>query len=205
MKVKICGITSIEAAQTAEEAGAHFIGFVFASSSRKITAENARKIAQTTSSTLKKVGVFVNENVEDMNAIIQKVGLDYVQLHGDEHPETAQALDVPVIKAFSIHQVNAEAVQSYPCTYYLIDSPGDTYRGGSGKTFDWTALEQVGIDKRKCILAGGLNEANIQKAIQIANPTGVDVSSGVETNGKKDVQKIKQFITAAKQASNATN
>lgn len=202
MKVKICGITSIEAAQTAEKAGADFIGFVFAPSSREITAENARKIAQTTSSTLKKVGVFVNKSAEDIETIVQKVGLDYVQLHGDEHPETAQALDVPVIKAFSIHQVNAEAIQSYPCTYYLIDSPGETYRGGSGKTFDWTALEQVGIDKRKCILAGGLNETNIQQAIHIAEPMGVDVSSGVETDGKKDSRKIQQFITVAKQAAN---
>src|SRR5699024_11646472 len=102
----------------------------------------------------KKVRLCVNISIEYNEKIIQRVECDYVQLHGDEHPETAQALDVPVIKVFSIHQVNAEAIQSYPCTYYLIDSPGETYRGGSGKTFDCTALEQVGIDKRKCILAG---------------------------------------------------
>lgn len=200
MKVKICGITSIEAAQTAEQADADFIGFVFARSSRKITPESAQKIGQTTSSSLKKVGVFVNETIEKMNAIVRDVGLDYVQLHGDESPETAQAIQAPVIKAFPIDQVNQEAVRTYPCTYYLIDSPGGQYRGGSGKTFDWSTLEQAGIDKQKCILAGGLNETNIQEAIHIAQPTGVDVSSGVETNGQKDLQKIQQFITAAKQA-----
>lgn len=200
MKVKICGITSIEAAQTAEQAGADFIGFVFARSSRKITPENAKKIGQTTSSSLKKVGVFVNETIEEMNMIIRNAGLDYVQLHGDELPETAQALHAPVIKAFSIDQINQETVRTYPCAYYLIDSPGGQYRGGSGKTFDWTTLEKAGIDKQKCILAGGLNETNIQEAIHIAQPTGVDVSSGVETNGQKDLQKIQQFITAAKQA-----
>src|SRR5699024_3724114 len=129
----------------------------------------------------------------------------YVQLHGDEHPEIAQALDVPVIKAFSIHQVNAEAIQSYPCTYYLIDSPGETYRGGSGKTFDWTAIEQVGIDTRKCILADGLNKTKIQETNHIDEPMGVDVSSGVETDGKKDLRKIQQFITVAKQATNEIN
>src|SRR5699024_5835477 len=96
----------------------------------------------------------------------------------------------------------AEAIQSYPCTYYLIDSPGETYRGGSGKIFDWTALEQVGIDKRKCILAGGLNETNIQQAIHIAETMDVDVSNGVETEGKKDSRKIQQLIKEAKQAAN---
>lgn len=198
-KVKICGITDIQSAQTAAAAGADFIGFVFAPSKRKITPEKAAEIGKGIPSTTKKVGVFVNESVEHIKQIAETAGLDYIQLHGDETPDIVAAIPYPVIKAFSIEEVTADMIEEFACTYYLIDSPGEAFRGGSGKTFDWTKLDQLGIDRDRCILAGGLSAGNIQKAIQIACPAGVDVSSGVETAGIKDQHKIKAFIQQVKE------
>jgi len=198
MNVKICGITKLEDATVAVDAGADFIGFVFAPSKRYIKPKDAKTIATQINSNIKKVGVFVNESIKNMNQIAKEVGLDYIQLHGDEPAEIAAALPLPVIKAFSIHDVTSDILQTYPCDYFLIDSPGEKYRGGSGKTFDWTKLEQLGMDRGKCMLAGGLTAENVQKAITIARPIGVDVSSGIETNGVKDATKIKQFIHHAK-------
>ena len=196
MLVKICGITTLDAALTAEREGAAMIGFLFAPSSRRIEPDEAAAIAKQLSPTVKKVGVFVNETKETIERIADVVGLDFIQLHGDEPASFAESLSKPVIKAFNIEQVSDEVLATYPCDYYIIDSPGTTYRGGSGKVFDWNRLLNRNIDRSKLILAGGLNEANIAEAIKTVEPAGVDVSSGVETNGKKDNEKIKRFIHA---------
>lgn len=198
MIVKICGITTTEAALAVAEAGANLIGFVFAPSKRRITPAAAAKIAHQLPESLKKVGVFVNESAENIAAIAEEVGLDYVQLHGDESAAFARALGVPVIKAFSIDDLDAAAVRDYPCDYFLIDSPGEMYRGGSGRVFQWGRLLELGLDHRKLIVAGGLSAENISAAIAAVQPAGVDVSSGVETDGKKDVEKIKRFVEAAR-------
>lgn len=194
MFVKICGITTSEAAEAAAAAGADFIGFVFAASRRKITPERAKMIARSLSSSVKTVGVFVNETVEQMVNIAEYVGLDYLQLHGDEGEAVSKQLPRPVIKAFSVKDKSIKNIMNYPCDYYLIDSPG----GGTGKSFDWKLLDKFNLDASKLILAGGLNPENVQEAIRVVKPAGVDVSSGVETNGAKDIKKIKQFIHAAK-------
>lgn len=196
MLIKICGITSIEMAKVAEDAGANMIGFVFAPSSRNVTAKKAREIAGSLSHGVKTVGVFVNESKEAIERIANLVSLDFIQLHGDESPEFAASLSRPVIKAFTIDDVTDETLATYPAQYFLIDSPGTTYRGGSGKTFDWDRLRNRNIDKKKLILAGGLDAKNVQEAIRIAQPAGVDVSSGVETDGEKDADKINQFVRA---------
>lgn len=196
--IKICGITSIEMAKVAEDAGANMIGFVFAASSRKVAAEQASEIAGALSPLTKKVGVFVNESKAEIERIADIVGLDFIQLHGDELPEFAASLSRPVIKAFTIDEVTDETLATYPAEYFLIDSPGTTYRGGSGNTFDWNRLENREIDKRKLLLAGGLHAKNVQEAIRAVQPAGVDVSSGVETNGAKDAQKIRAFVAAAR-------
>lgn len=198
MLVKICGLQTIEAANVAAEAGADFIGFVFAPSKRQITPERAAEIAQSLPPTVQKVGVFVNETVENMKKIADQVGLEIIQLHGDESPETVAQLPFQVIKAFSIDQINQQEIQSFPVDYYLIDSPAGKHRGGTGQSFDWQLMTELSIDPQKVILAGGLNLTNVQAAIQEVNPIGIDVSSGVETNGKKDHDKIKQFILHAK-------
>lgn len=194
MLVKICGITTSETAEAAAAAGADFIGFVFAASRRKITPERAKMIARSLSSSVKTVGVFVNETVEQMVNIAEYVGLDYLQLHGDEGEAVSKQLPRPVIKAFSVKDKSIKNIMNYPCDYYLIDSPG----GGTGKSFDWKLLDKFNLDASKLILAGGLNPENVQEAIRVVKPAGVDVSSGVETNGAKDIKKIKQFIHDAK-------
>lgn len=196
--VKICGIQSIEAAQVAVDAGADFIGFVFAPSKRQITPEKAAQISSEIPLSVKKVGVFVNETMDNIKNIAAQVGLDVIQLHGDEPPELINKLPYETIKAFSIHDASSEKIHSYSCDYYIIDSPPATYRGGSGEIFDWNLIKQLNIDPKKFILAGGLSADNIKHAITAVHPIGVDVSSGVETNGQKDHNKIKQFIKNAK-------
>lgn len=198
MRVKICGISTPEAADAAVQAGTDFIGFVFASSKRQITPFKAQEVASFIPSSVKKVGVFVNESIENVKNIAEQVGLDIIQLHGEEAPEYAKQLDYPVIKAFSVNPENMAQITHYPCSYYLLDSPIGPNRGGNGTTFDWKLLQQLDIDHNKIILAGGLKPENIQEAIKTAKPVGVDVSSGVETDGQKDIEKINQFIKHAK-------
>lgn len=199
MQVKICGITTEDAAVAASRSGADMIGFVFAESSRRISPEKAKEIVQLLPDNVKITGVFVNEKPEVIRDIKEMVSLDYVQLHGDESPEFCKSLGVPVIKALAIREKSViEKMSKYDCDYFILDSPGVQYRGGSGKTFDWYLLQDRDIPNEKIILAGGLNETNVQDAIRTVRPAMVDVSSGVETNGKKDVKKIAAFIKAVK-------
>lgn len=198
MLVKICGIQTLEVAKAAVQGGADFIGFVFADSRRKIAPEIAREIANELPKQVKKVGVFVNETVEKMTEIANMVGLDFLQLHGNEPASVAEKLPLPVIKAFSADSISPSEIRSYPCEYYLIDSPKGKYHGGTGKTFDWKMAKDFELDHRKLILAGGLTPENVRKAITVVGPVGVDVSSGVETDGKKDTEKIYGFIKQAK-------
>src|SRR5699024_8199879 len=169
-----------------------------APSKRQIDPAKAQIIASSVPSAVKKVGVFVNEAIEDVQKVAKQVGLDMIQLHGDETPEYARQLESPIIKAFSAKLDNMAAIAHYPCSYYLLDSPFGSNRGGNGTTFDWDLLQNIAIDRNKMILAGGLKPENIQEAIQTAKPAVVDVSSGVETNGQKDKEKINQFIKLAK-------
>ncbi|WP_188456011.1 phosphoribosylanthranilate isomerase [Virgibacillus oceani] len=198
MLVKICGIKTAEAAQTAVHAGADFIGFVFAPSKREITPNDAAAIAKTIPASTKKVGVFVNESLENIKRIATHVRLDYIQLHGDESPEFAAMLNYPIIKAVPMRSETINEIKKFPCAFYLIDSPTGTNRGGNGTTFDWNLLTEANLDPGKVILAGGLNPDNVQEAMAAARPAGVDVSSGVETDGQKDLAKIKAFIRTAK-------
>src|SRR5699024_8323403 len=177
---------------------ADFIGFVFAPSKRRVSIEEAAEIVSHLSEKSKIVGVFVNESLENMIRIAKAVQLDYIQLHGNELPLVAKELPYPVIKAFSVGKTDPEIIKHYPCDYLLLDSPGTTYEGGSGKTFDWSKLDKLDFNKNKFILAGGLTPENVNKAIKCTNPIGVDVSSGVESTGNKDQTKIKQFIYNAK-------
>ncbi|NEZ01619.1 phosphoribosylanthranilate isomerase [Bacillus shackletonii] len=191
MGVKICGIKTMEAAKAAVDAGADFIGFVFAESKRRISPEQAKKMAAHIPSHVKKVGVFVNEDQSTIRKIVAQVGLDYIQLHGNESPQFAESLQYPIIKAFSCK--NFTQINNYSCDYYLIDGP----KAGSGETFDWTDLEILDLPKDKLILAGGLTVHNVKNAILTVHPAAVDVSSGVETNHEKDPEKIKSFVRNA--------
>ncbi|MBD8025540.1 phosphoribosylanthranilate isomerase [Ureibacillus sp. Re31] len=200
VKVKICGLKEEEHVRAAVEAGATWIGFMFAQSKRQISFERASKLAQIIPEHVKKVGVFVNPTEQQVREAVELVGLDYVQYHGSEETQFIKKLGYPSIKAFSIQSVDdVKRASQYEVDYYLFDAPGTNFAGGSGHVFDWTLLDQLSIPKSKVILAGGLNSENVCLAIAQINPFGVDVSSGVESNGTKDSQLIKQFIETASQ------
>ena len=202
MKVKICGITDVDAALAAVDFGADAIGFVFAKSKRKIDVVNARNIAAELPSDIMKVGVFVNETKEVIERIGQAVGLTHVQLHGNESAEFSKSLSLPVIKALGIEgKESLEAIKDYPCEFLLLDGPKGKYPGGNGLSFDWNILKEQDLLGKKVILAGGLNEGNVLEAVRQVRPYMVDVSSGVETDGKKDLNKIKRFIDKVKRQS----
>lgn len=201
MKVKICGITDIKTALYAVHHGADALGFVFAKSKRRITPEKAKEIISQLPAHVLKVGVFVNETKENIEKIAAQTGLTAIQLHGDEPPQFCQGFDLPVIKALSIgsHE-DLELIDQYDCEYLLLDSPVGKYRGGNGVSFDWSLLQEENLQGRRIILAGGLTAGNVSEAITIAKPYMVDVSSGVETDGRKDLHKIQDFLVNAKNA-----
>ncbi|HFO1051727.1 MULTISPECIES: phosphoribosylanthranilate isomerase [Bacillus cereus group] len=203
MKVKICGITDMETAKRACEYGADALGFVFAESKRKITPGLAKEIIQELPANVLKIGVFVNESVEVIQKIAENCGLTHVQLHGDEDNHQIGRLNIPSIKALGVtSKADMKNAQAYETDYILFDSPKEKFYGGNGKTFSWELLAHMPKGLRgKTILAGGLNTLNIEEAIRTFRPYMVDVSSGVETEGKKDVEKIKQFIIKAKECS----
>lgn len=196
-KVKICGLMEETHVKAAE--GADAIGFVFAPSKRQVSIERANELAKHAPVDSERVGVFVNASLMEIEQTIEKVPLTMVQLHGDEPDSLVEAIQVPVIQAFSIRtKEDVARLKKSKADYVLVDAPGTDYRGGAGKTFDWALLESSGVDLSKLILAGGLNSENVQSAIQRVGPVMVDVSSGVETDGKKDSGKIQEFIKQAK-------
>ncbi|WP_433742593.1 phosphoribosylanthranilate isomerase [Falsibacillus pallidus] len=203
MKIKVCGIKSSEAGLEAAKAGADAIGFVFAESKRRISIETAREISMALPQHVKKVGVFVNEELAVINRCIREANLDFVQLHGDEAPEFCSKVNIPVIKSFSIRK-KEDLIQlsAYQVDYYLLDSPAGKYRGGNGTSFDWSLLSEFSKSGRNIILAGGLSIQNVMEAIGIVKPEMIDVSSGVESDGEKDPVKMQIFIELAKEAFN---
>ncbi|MCQ6274224.1 phosphoribosylanthranilate isomerase [Bacillus sp. V3B] len=199
MKVKICGLLNEEAALHAARNGADALGFVFAESKREISLKTAKSIISKLPKEIKKVGVFVNPSMERIEEVVSETGIDYVQLHGKETPEFCRSIPYPIIKAFSIESAgDLKKVHDYPCEYILLDGPKGKYYGGNGVAFDWGILSNFDFKDKKVILAGGLNPQNVTAAIAETNASIVDVSSGVETNGHKDLEKIKLFLTRVK-------
>ncbi|MEH7181157.1 phosphoribosylanthranilate isomerase [Neobacillus vireti] len=199
MKVKICGIKDLTTALAAIDYGADAIGFVFAESKRKISASKAKDIITHLPKEVLKVGVFVNETKDKIEEIAAAAGLTHVQLHGDETPAFSESLSLPVIKAVSIEKdLNLKEIEDYPCEYLLVDGPKGKYRGGNGLSFDWNSITAKNLKGKKVILAGGLHAENVEEAIKLIQPYMVDVSSGVESDGKKDLDKIQTFINKAK-------
>ncbi|MCY63253.1 phosphoribosylanthranilate isomerase [Listeria monocytogenes serotype 4c] len=199
MIVKICGLKKAVDVAAAVDNGADMIGFVFAKSKRQVTVEKAHELAKNIPANVKKVGVFVNPTEEELMAAIKGVPLDIVQLHGQEPAKQANRTDAEVIKAFPVKDGKIPTnINDYPNAYILLDAPAEEYEGGSGKTFDWDKINRDMLTKNKLIIAGGLNAQNVQEAIKRFEPYAVDISSGVETNGEKDSEKIKCFIKTAK-------
>ena len=190
-KVKICGLSTKEAVKTAVSAGADYIGFVFAPSKRQVTLEQAAELAKFIPSHIQKVGVFVSPSRAELLEAVDKVGLDFVQVHGQVVDKLFENLPCGSIQAVQVdgdgHVPNSQA------DYLLFDAPV----AGSGQTFDWGRLDTTEL-AQPFFIAGGLNEDNVARAIQHFSPFAVDVSSGVETNGQKDHEKIKRFIERVK-------
>jgi len=190
-KVKICGLSTKEAVETAVSAGADYIGFVFAPSKRQVTLGQAGGVGKPIPVNVKKVGVFVSPSRAELLEAIEKVGLDLVQVHGQVADELFEDLPCSSIQAV---QVDREGlVPNSQADYLLFDAPV----AGSGQTFDWAQLDTIGLTQ-PFFIAGGLNEDNVVKAIQHFTPYAVDVSSGVETDGQKDHEKIRRFIERVK-------
>lgn len=203
VKVKICGITTLDDALMAVEAGADALGFVFYDKSpRFINPVRAAGIISRLPPFIQTIGLFVNEDTEQVNWTADFCGLDLVQLHGDESPEDCLEVKRRVIKAFRIQKIVSisplEKYQDYQVSGYLLDAWSPDAYGGTGRTFNWelaAAAKQFG----PVILAGGLTPENVAEAIRVVNPYGVDVSSGVESApGRKDLEKVREFIRVAK-------
>jgi phosphoribosylanthranilate isomerase len=185
----------------AKDAGADLIGFVFAESKRRIAIEKAIAIGQQVKG-IGKVGVFVNRPLKEVQEIAQCCQLDFVQLHGEETPDYCQSVGRPVIKAFRVGcDFSIEKCKEYSADWILLDSFTPGQYGGTGITFDWQSIGSFASQLPSPVMvAGGLTPKNIGKAIFTLSPKGIDVSGGVETNGKKDAGKIQKFIIAARQA-----
>ncbi|PLS01562.1 phosphoribosylanthranilate isomerase [Neobacillus cucumis] len=199
VKVKICGLMDTQSAIKAAEYGADAIGLVFAESKRKVSPERAQEIASALPEDVMKIGVFVNETKEEIERIASLVGLTHIQLHGEEQASFCQSLSIPAVKAISFEgNEGLMDIVQFPADFILLDGPKGKFRGGNGTSFDWNQVNTSYLEGKKVILAGGLHLDNVEEAVQIINPFMVDVSSGVETKGIKDLVKIKAFIEKVK-------
>ncbi len=211
-RVKICGIRDENHALAAVEAGADFIGLVFAPSQRQVTPTQACEIASAvkkSSDATKVVGVFVNAPASQVNEIADFCALDCVQLSGDESWEYCREVVEPVIKAIRIGQQSPAELyaelsaggQLLPLQRFiaLLDSQIEGKYGGTGESFNWNLAQQV-AKRFPVIIAGGLDPTNVARLIERVRPWGVDVSSGVETGGVKDIAKIRMLIKEVRKA-----
>ena len=210
-KVKMCGISKVETIPAVVEAKPDYMGLVFASSKRQVTVDQAKTLVeelhkqytkrynngaeQSNDDEIKTVGVFVNETLDNLVTIATEVNLDAVQLHGDEDEAFIQSLkertNVEVWKAVQIRSAaDVEKWIDSSADMLLFDAYHKDERGGTGEVFDWSSLDAF---ERPFMLAGGIDSTNVARAIRTVRPYGIDISSGIETNGVKDDEKIKAF------------
>lgn len=204
MIVKICGLRTLPAANAAVEAGADLLGFNFvSSSSRHISPDGARDIIRVLPRGAKAVGIFVNPTMDQVQQTVERCRLDWVQLSGTETPQFCSEVLQPVIKAVRLSEQPPEGEalpDDYDVDLLLADAAVHGSWGGSGMTSDWVAAHEL-AQRRRLLLAGGLHAGNVGHAIQAVQPAGVDVASGIETDGRDDPAKIKAFVAAARTVS----
>jgi tryptophan synthase beta chain/phosphoribosylanthranilate isomerase len=200
MRVKICGITSVDDALAAVEAGADAIGLNFVPGTpRVLDEETARAIAEAIRGRAVRVGVFRDAPLERVRAAVEAIGLDLVQLHGEEPPEYVRALGVPALKALPADASLQARVAGYPDEVeLLLDHPAG---GGSGKPWDFRLSRRITGQGRQVWIAGGLSPENVADAVRLARPHGVDASSALESApGRKDPARVRAFVAAARGA-----
>ena len=215
--VKICGITNLEDAQAAVEAGADALGFVFYEKSpRRVDPGTAGAIVRKLPAQTEKIGVFVDQTEDSICEVADHVGLTAVQMHGaNEDPHVADLVMAqrPNLKVLAAISMGQEVAEGWVMTWhpesvhaFLLDSSSPVKLGGTGMTFDWNAARpraELIAGLGRVIVAGGLNSQNVGEAIRKLKPWGVDVSSGVEASpGKKDHNKIRAFIRAVRETEN---
>ena len=201
MDVKICGLSNLEDARVALDAGADFLGFVlYPKSPRGITAAQLERIADGLPGEAKLIGVFVNEARETVERVAGACRLHAVQIHGDETPDTFTGLSWPVWRAVRWQDAAwRPAPGAWNAERYIADAPSLHY-GGTGACGDWTAAAELAREQR-VMLAGGLTPDNVAEAIRAVRPFGVDVSSGVElAPGRKNLGKVAEFVRRARAA-----
>lgn len=194
--IKICGLRRAVDIDAVNEGMPDFIGFVFAKSSRQVTLEQAAGLKARLKPEIKAVGVFVNEEPERIMEICRRGIIDIIQLHGDEDDDYTRDIkkrtDLPVIRAIRVkNQEDLQNIDSITCDFLLLDACDDSQYGGAGKSFDWAVIGKM---EKPFFLAGGLNENNLAIAAEAVKPYCLDLSSGVETNGVKDREKILKAI-----------
>lgn len=194
--VKICGVTRVEDAVAAADAGADAIGLNFYPlSPRYLTTERAKEISRNTPEGVLKFGVCVNESADFLKRTFEECELDYLQLHGQEEPEFVKGLALPVLKSFAVHDEQVLlALKEYGLEWFLLDTWSKVLPGGTGLSFNWDIARRAGALGR-VVLSGGLRPDNVAKAIAACNPYGVDVATGVESEpGVKDKELIRSFV-----------
>lgn len=206
-KVKICGLTREEDINIVNCYQPDYIGFVFAESKRKVTKEKAARLKRQLDTNIQAVGVFVNTPIQDILDLCNENIIDMIQLHGNEKEdyilELKNKLPHPIIKALRPDsKENIEKSLTLHSDYLLVDTYIEGQFGGSGRTFDWSILPGKA---EKIFLAGGLNAGNAEDAILTCRPYCLDVSSGVETDGRKDALKVKAFIDIVRNVSQNIN
>lgn len=200
MFIKICGITRVDDARAAVEAGATALGFVcWTKSPRYVDPARAAAIVAALPPHVEAIGVFVDESVAGIRDVVSQIGLTGVQLHGHEPASYAMELESPVLRALRVDQAQDMAAD-WPSATLLLDAIDPARRGGTGDTIDWAAAARI-ARTRQLVLAGGLTPDNVSEAIGTVRPFGVDVSSGVEQSpGIKDTEKMTRFIRSARAA-----
>ena len=197
-KIKFCGLSRNCDIETANVLSPDYVGFVFAKNSRRcVSFAQVKELKALLAPGILTVGVFVNEDPRTVTALLEAGVIDAAQLHGDEDTDYIRGLKsltkAPLIKAFGLRSIHdLPAVERCPADLVLLDSPG----GGTGRLFDWQLLENI---QRPYFLAGGLSAENVGEAIARLRPFGVDVSSGIETGGYKDREKMTAFAAAVRE------
>jgi phosphoribosylanthranilate isomerase len=213
VKVKICGLKEEEHLLAAARAGVDYLGMVFAPSKRRVSPERAELLSRAIRGIDEcpaLVGVFVNESIDVVNAISERCGLDLVQLSGDENSDYCEKMERPIIKTLHVYpESTAGDIQRQMAAIsrggavdvitYLLDTGDAGLRGGTGLPFDWRVAREISA-LRPVIVAGGLTPATVGGLVQDVRPFGVDVSSGVERQGRKDTALLQAFVDAVRKA-----